>query len=147
MTRFSSGITVRTLPLLPRSLPASTITVSPERMRAATLEHLRGERHDLHELAITQLACDRPEDARPARVRTLRQDHCSVVVEADVGAVGSAILLRRSNDHRPDDFTLLDSAARRRLLHRAHDDVADVADRGVLVDDADAHYLAGAGVV
>src|SRR3954447_12953207 len=71
--------TCSTVPRLPASLPDRTRTWSPflmsgtriERGRCcvcATLEHLRGERDDLHVVAIAQLARNGAEDARPARI-------------------------------------------------------------------------------
>src|SRR4051794_5047828 len=114
----------------------------------AMLEHLRGERDDLHVVAIAQLAGHRPEDARPPRVARGVDDHGSVLVEGDEGAVVAPELLLRADDDGLDDLALLDGALRAGGLHRRGDDVADVrvlAARAALhADDED---LAGAGVV
>src|SRR6476469_9854823 len=82
-----------TVPRLPRSLPASTTTVSPLRTFAMS-EDLRSERDDLHVVALAQLAGNRPEDARPARVALRGDEDGGVLVEADVAAIRAAVLLR-----------------------------------------------------
>src|SRR3954466_7146917 len=137
-----------TLPVLPRSLPEMTMTSSSRRIFTAMLEHLRRERHDLHEVALAQLAGDRPEDARPARVVLGVDDHGRVLVEGDVGAVVAAELLLRAHDHRLDHLALLDRPLRVGLLDGGGDHVphARVAAAGAALH-ADAQDLAGAGVV
>src|SRR3954453_16398362 len=114
-----------TLPVLPRSLPEMTMTSSSRRIFTAMLEHLRRERHDLHEVALAQLAGDRPEDARAARVVLRVDEHRGVLVEGDVRAVVAAELLLRANDDGRDHLALLHSGVRDRLLDRTDDDVAD----------------------
>src|SRR3990170_8197518 len=73
ITRLSFGMTTRTAPLLPRSLPFITRTVSSLRIRSI-LQHLRRQGDDLHEVALPQLAGDRPEDARTLGVGGVGQD-------------------------------------------------------------------------
>src|SRR4051812_32279545 len=148
-TRCFTGSTRRTLPVLPRSLPLMTTTSSSRRIfRVAILEHLRGERDDLHVVAIAQLAGHRPEDARAARVALRVDDHGGVLVEGDVRAVGAPELLLGAHDDGLDDLALLDGALRAGRLDRGGDHVADVrvaALRAALhADDQD---LAGARVV
>src|SRR5918912_2160277 len=112
------------------------------------LEHLRREAHDLHEVAIAQLARDGPEDAGPARVVLRVDDHGGVLVEGDVRAVVAPELLLRAHDDRLDDVALLYRPLRVGLLDGRRDDVADArvaAPRAAL--DADAQDLAGARVV
>src|SRR5205814_617534 len=116
-TRLFLGSTAFTVPVLPLSLPVITLTVSPLRIltRWATsyrasrvepqqagrdsgevtisLQDLRSQRDDLHEVAVAQLARHRPEDARAARVVGGVDDHRGVLVEGDVGAVLAAELL------------------------------------------------------
>src|SRR5690242_11106468 len=95
MLRFSTktlwlfGSVRTTRPVLPRSLPAVITTWSSLRIRMGLLisEHLRGEGDDPHEIAVPQLAGDRAEDARAARVVLLVDQHRGVLVEGDVGAV------------------------------------------------------------
>src|SRR5687767_3198863 len=96
-----------TVPRFPRSLPARTSTVSPLRT-FIWLQHLRRERHDLHVVALPQLAGDRAEDARPARVSLRRDQHRCVLVEADVAAVGPAVLLGGSDHDGTHHVALLD---------------------------------------
>src|SRR3954471_1596870 len=112
------------------------------------LEHLRRERDDAHEAAVAQLARDRAEDARAARVVGGVEDHGGVLVEGDVGAVVAPELLLGAHDDRLDDLALLDRALRVRLLDGGGDDVphARVAAAGA-AHHADAEDLAGARVV
>src|SRR3954469_14898235 len=112
-------------PVLPRSLPLMTTTSSSRRILGAMLEHLRRERDDLHEVALAQLARDRAEDARAARVVLRVDDHRGVLVEGDVGAVLAPELLLGAHDDGLDDLALLDRALRVGLLDRGRDDVAD----------------------
>src|SRR4051812_2317296 len=112
------------------------------------LEHLRGERDDLHVVAIAQLAGHRPEDARAARVARGVDDHGGVLVERDVGPVVAPELLLRAHDDGLDDLALLDRALRAGGLDGGGDHVADVgvaaAGAALHADDED---LAGARVV
>src|SRR5215212_1198260 len=127
-TRCSSRSTWITLPSAPLSLPAITLTVSPFLIfmeRFPISEHLRRQRDDLHEPLVAQLAPDRAEDARAARLAVLPQDDRGVLVELDVRAVGPAALLDGAHDDGLDDVALLHVAARDRVLDRADDDVAD----------------------
>src|SRR4051794_13950502 len=137
-----------TLPVLPLSLPAMTTTLSSARSFAGISEHLRGERDDLHEPAVAQLARHRAEDARAARVVLGVDDHRGVLVEGDVGAVVAPELLLRAHDDRLDDVALLDRPLRVGLLDRGHDGVphARVATARA-AHHADAEDLAGARVV
>src|SRR5207248_784300 len=88
-------------------------------------EHLRRKGDDLHELARTQLASDRAEDAGADRLALLADQHGGIAVEADRRAVGPADLLRGAHDHGLMHVALLDAAARDRVLHGHHDYVAD----------------------
>src|SRR5262245_38940015 len=93
MLRFSTttlrsrGRASRTFPRLPRSLPVITWTTSSFLILSgvAISEHLRRQRDDLHEVLLAQLAGHRPEDARPARVELVVDDHGRVLVERDRG--------------------------------------------------------------
>src|SRR5690606_26859807 len=64
------------------------------------LQHLRGERDDLHELAVTKLTADRAEDAGAAGLPVVLQDDGGVLVELDVRAVVAARLLHGADDDR-----------------------------------------------
>src|SRR5215203_6474852 len=134
------------LPVLPLSLPEITMTSSS--VRSFISKHLRGERDDPHEAAVAQLARDRAEDARAARVVLGVDDHGGVLVEGDVGPVLAPELLLRAHDDGLDDLALLDGALRVRLLDRRGDDVPDARVAAArAAHDADAEDLARAGVV
>src|SRR4051795_12155420 len=125
-----------------------TMTSSSRRILRAILEHLRREADDLHEVALAQLAGHRPEDARPARVVLRVDDHRSVLVERDVGAVVAAARLLGADDDRRDDLALLDRPLRVGGLDRRGDDVADMRVAALVAAlDADAGELPGARVV
>src|SRR3954452_7537116 len=127
-----------------------TTTSASRRIFAAgvTLEHLRREADDLHEVAVAQLAGDGAEDARPPRIVLGVDDHRGVLVEGDVRAVLAPELLLRAHDDGLDDLALLDGALRVGLLDGRRDDVADprVAPARATLD-ADAQDLARARVV
>src|SRR3954447_1771312 len=136
-----------TLPVLPLSLPEMTITLSSVLIRMAS-EHLRGERDDLHEPAVAQLARHRAEDARTARVVLGVDDHGRVLVERDVRAVVATELLLGAHDDRLDDVALLDRPVRVGLLDRGDDDVAHARIAAArAAHHADREDLARAGVV
>src|SRR6478672_2728036 len=124
-TRPCSRSTSMTLPSAPLSLPAITLTVSPFLILTLISEHLRCQRDDPHEPLVAQLAAHGAEDARAARLAVGLEDHRGVLVEADVGTVGTAALLDGAHDDGLDDVALLDVAARDRVLDGGDDDVAD----------------------
>src|SRR6185437_16851589 len=62
-----------TSPVLPRFFPESTCTRSPFLIR--TSDHLRRERDDAHEALVAKLPADGAEDARPARLELLVDQH------------------------------------------------------------------------
>src|SRR5439155_3066502 len=116
ITRRSAGNACSTLPCLPRSLPESTWTRSPCLIFIAiamTSKHLRGQADDLHEVLLAELAGDGAEDARAARVALRVDDHSSVLVEGDRGAVVPALRLAGADDHCAHDLALLDRTLRR----------------------------------
>src|SRR6266540_2498415 len=78
------------------------------------LQNLRGQRDDLHEVLLAQLAGDGAEDARAARVARAVDQHGRVLVERDRGAVVAAERLAGADDHRLHDLALLDGALRSR---------------------------------
>src|SRR5262249_21238631 len=89
------------------------------------LQHLRGERNNLHEPLVPQLTADRAEDTGTARVPTVLDDDGGVLVEADVRAVRAALLLRGTHDDGLDHVALLHAGAGDGVLHGGHDDIAD----------------------
>src|SRR4051812_34826032 len=118
-----SGWAWMTLPLAPLSLPAMTTTVSP--FLTFMSEHLRCQRDDLHELLVAQLTADRSEDAGTPRLVVRLDEHGGVLVEPDVGTVGTTALLHGPHDDGLDDIALLHVGAGDGLLHRRDDDVPD----------------------
>src|SRR2546427_890561 len=144
-TRNCLGYTCRTLPSRPRSSPRITRTRSPlatwslwragsrsvRRARRLFLktsgfisDHLRRERHDLHELLLAQLAPDRPEDAGRAGLALVGDEHRGVLVEPDVRAILALGLLGGPHDDGPHHLALLDLPGRDGVLDRDDDDVA-----------------------
>src|SRR4029078_11649223 len=77
-SRFLSASTFNTRPRLPRSLPVITMTLSFLRIGVPSLDiaeprngpsqHFGGQRNNLHEPALAQLARDRTEHARADRL-------------------------------------------------------------------------------
>src|SRR6185312_2574695 len=90
-------------------------------------DDLRRQGDDLHEPLLAQLARHRTEDAGADRLVGVVDQDGGVVVETDVAAVLTPLLLGRPHDHRLDDLPLLDRAIGRGLLHRSGDDVAQPA--------------------
>src|SRR5438477_13068301 len=68
-----------------------------------TLEDLWRQADDLHEILLAELAGNRPEDPRAARVALVVDDDCGVLVECDLAAVLPAVrLLPRHHDLHTD---------------------------------------------
>src|SRR4051812_47990741 len=109
MTCPSFGNAFITTPSLPRSLPLSTTTRSPFLIFIS--KHLRGERDDAHEPLVPQLAADGAEDTGATRRLVVLDQHGRVLVEADVAAVRSALLLLGAHDDALHDVTLLHGGA------------------------------------
>src|SRR5262245_32328680 len=99
------GITIRTTPVLPRSLPVITRTLSLRRIFAIS-DHLRRQRHDFHEVALSQLTRYRTKDACTSGVLLIGQDHGRVFVEANVRAVGPAVWFGYADDDSFNDVAL-----------------------------------------
>src|SRR3954452_12025132 len=77
-TTRSSSLRRTTLPRLPLSRPAITMTSSPLRilfMFAFPSEDFGSERHDLHEALGAQVARDRPEDAGADGLQLVVEQH------------------------------------------------------------------------
>src|SRR6202046_1856617 len=112
------------------------------------LEHLRRQRDDPHEALLPQFTADRTEDAGPARVTAVPDQHRGVLVEPDVGAVAAAALLARAYHDRLDDIALLHAGAGKGILHRRHDDVTDArVSPAAAAEHTDAQDLLGPRVV
>src|SRR5699024_3256925 len=87
--------------------------------------HLRSQRDDLHELLVAQLAAHGAEDAGTTGLAVGLEDDGGVLVEADVRAIRATTLLDGADDDGLDHITLLDVAARDRILDGGDDLVAD----------------------
>ena len=89
-----------------------------------------------------------PKMRVPARLQLVVDEHRGVLVEADVAAVGTAVLLLRADDDAADDVALLHRSAGHGVFHRRDEDVTDrrvTATRAA--EHLDAQHLFGAGVV
>src|SRR5688572_8909454 len=113
----ADGTIRRTLPRVPRFLPAITSTWSPflifSFIDAPRSQYFRRERHDLHEPALPQLSGHRSEHPGAHRLARLVDQHRRVALEPDVTAVLAAVLLDRAHHHRLHDLPLLDRAVGR----------------------------------
>src|SRR5437879_13716173 len=106
-------------PSLPRSLPDRTRTRSPFfSFISQTSQHFRSERDDSHEPLVAQLAPDGAEDAGAARLELIVHQHGGVLVEADIAAVGTALLLLGTDDDALHHVALLDRSAGDGVLDR-----------------------------
>src|SRR6056297_129293 len=125
--------TLRTLPRLPLSLPARTITSSSRLIFNITLplyqtpesDNFRRQGYNLHELVTAKFTRHRSEDTRAYRCFLIVQDHCRVIVKLDQRAVGAAHTLSCPNHHRSHYLALFDLAPRNGLFNRHLDQVAD----------------------
>src|SRR3569832_1675475 len=124
-TTRSSSRTVNTVPRLPLSLPAITMTSSPFLIiriaRPPWLllhrsQHFGRERHDLHELFGTELAGHGPEDTGTAGLELVDEQHRSIAVDADQRAVGAAHAFAGAHDDGVVHLALLHLAARNGLF-------------------------------
>src|SRR5919106_6041558 len=98
---------------------------SPRVLPGGPLQHLRGQRDDLHEAPLAELARNRAEDARAPRLHLVVHDDDGIIVEPYVRTVPAPAFLRRSDDYCSHDIRLLHRSSRNRVLDRAHDDVSD----------------------
>src|SRR6202011_566364 len=58
----------------------------------SNLEHLTSERHDAHEALVAQLAADGPEDAGPAPLLLIVNEHGCVGAKADIAPIRAPLL-------------------------------------------------------
>ena len=106
-------------------------------------QELKNQADRLSNIVVAELAGHGTEDTGTHDLVLLGQQHASVVVEADVGTVGTADLLLGTDDDGIGNRALLGVAARNGALD-GDDDL--VADSGIAVagttEDADAeHFL------
>src|SRR4030095_5414185 len=117
-----AGTTSSTRPRLPLSRPAITTTWSFflifERFVPAIISnHLRRQRHYLHEVLISQLTRYRSKYARTNRRPIFLNQHRGVLIKPYVGAIGTSYFLTRSHDYRVLNRSLLNRAVGRSLFY------------------------------
>src|SRR5699024_8580418 len=102
----------------------------------------------LHELLVAEFASHGPEDTGSARLLVVLEDDSCILVELDVGAVGTTAFLGGADDDGLDDVALLHVSAGDCVLDGCHDGVTDrgVAPTGA-TQDPDGQDLLGASVV
>src|SRR5215468_10438290 len=115
ITRFLSGMTMITLPVLPLWLPEMTLTVSFFTMLRMTVclrsQHFGCERYDLHELLVAELACHRSENTRSDGLLGVVDDDGGVLVETNERSVLATRLLAGADDHGLRDLALFHQTA------------------------------------
>src|SRR6478736_3494543 len=127
MIRWESSLRSDTVPRLPLSRPANTMTWSPLRilfMALLSLQNFRCQRHDLHELLGAQLARDRSEDAGADWLQLGVEQHSCVAVELDERTVCTTDALGGADHHCAVDLALFDATPRSGFLDADLDDVA-----------------------
>src|SRR5205814_7143604 len=85
--------------------------------------HLRRQRDNLHEFLLAQLAGDRPENARAARVVFLVNNHNGVAIEPQVRAVAAPDRLPRAHYDRIHHLAFFDRSVRSGLFDVGLDDI------------------------
>src|ERR1051325_8230882 len=156
MTRLFFVKTSMILPRLPRSAPAITTTSSPfltccfgisSKFLFACSDHFRSQRNNLHKLLVAQLAGDRPENTRPARIIFLIDDHNRVVIETQIRTIGTANRLARAHHHRVHHFALFHGPVRRGFFDVRFDYLANAGVLLVASQHADRPGALGPGIV
>ena len=130
-----------TSPSLPRSLPVSTTTRSPF-LIFMPCQSTSGASETMRMNFLSRSS--RPTGPKmrvPRGVLVVLDEDGGVLVEADVAAVGTALLLLGADDDALHDVALLDGRAGDGVLHGGHEDVAD---RGVAAAGAAEHLDARA---
>src|SRR5882672_1602951 len=163
----ASGNTRRTRPCLPLSLPAMTLTVSLRRISIflrsvivsvfaialpllvqLPLKNFRRQGHNFQKLLIAQLARYGTENARPDRLACVVDEHGSVAVETNVGAIAAALLFPGANDDCLHHRALLGRAIGCGFLDAGRNHVAQRGVRTHIAAEWQNHLqLAGAGVI
>src|ERR1700678_266635 len=91
------------------------------------LNNFRGQRNNLQELLLAQLAGNRPQDARAYRLTGLVDQHSRVLVEADVGSIAAAIFLAGAHNYSLHNLALLHRSIRRRLFYGGRNYIAQTS--------------------
>src|SRR3989338_1432106 len=156
LTSRYSPRTCSTLPRLPLSLPAITITSSFFLILRMIfldsiyfrLQHFRCQRNDLHELFGTQLACHRPEDTRADRLQFCIQQHSRIAIEPDQRTIRAAHALGSANHDGVVHFTLLYATTRSCIPDADLDDITNGSITALgTAQYLDAHHGTRTGIV
>ena len=91
------------------------------------LEYFGSERNDLHIILFAKLSSYRPKDTGALGLLLFVDDDGGIVVEADIGAVRTTILLARADDNGLHDLALLHGAAGIGGLHGSDNHIAHAA--------------------
>src|SRR5699024_9181521 len=103
---------------------------------------------DLHEFLITKFSCNRPKNTGAAGVPVVLDQNRRVLIETDIGTVGTMNALGSTDDDRLDDVALLHAASGGRLTDRGNNNITDIAEFPLgTAQDTDAFNLFGAGIV
>src|SRR5260221_12212273 len=86
--------------------------------RAPLLQNFRRQRNNLQKFLFPQLAGHGAEHARANRLPGFVNQHCRILIKANVCAVAAAMLFALAHDHALHHCALLGCAVRRRLFHR-----------------------------
>src|SRR5579863_1407029 len=107
-------------------LRTSTCVCIPKLSRLSVLrsQYLRRKRDNLQKFLFAQFAGHRSENARPYWLAGLIDEHCGVLVKADVGAVAAPVLLACAHHNRFYHRSLFRLPIRRGLFDARRDHVA-----------------------
>src|ERR1700722_1837040 len=101
------------------------VPLGPDMPQCHELPNLRSQRNYFCVLALAQFASHRAKYARANRLARVVDQHRSVVVEADVGAILAARFLAHPHHHSLYYRALLHRALWRRLFYRSRDHVSE----------------------
>src|SRR5207302_9190389 len=93
------------------------ITKSPDYQITRSLYNFRRQRHDLQKLLLAQLASHGPEHARAYGFAGIIDQHCRILIEADISSIAPPMLLARAHDYRLHDLAFLYLAFGRGFFH------------------------------
>src|SRR5690606_30461393 len=85
------------------------------------INNFRGERYYLGKALLPKFPCHRPENTGTLRLRCVLENHRSIVVELDMGAIRAPHALLGPDYNRPDYLPLLNNASWRGLFDGSND--------------------------
>jgi hypothetical protein len=111
-------------------------------------QHFGCQRNDLHKTSFAQFPSHWSKNTSPLGILLLIQDNSGIIIELDMGPIGTAYFFRRAHDDGPHHITLFHRSPRRSPFDRSHDLVADttVSARRT-TQDADAQNFFTTGIV